>query len=40
MRRLGEWIADTVRDGAYPAALERRRRDVTALRERFPVPGL
>ncbi len=40
MRRLGEWIADTVRDGGDGAAVERRRREVAALCEQFPVPGL
>ena len=40
MRRLGGWIADTVCDGGDAAVLERRRCDVAALCERFPVPGL
>ena len=38
--RAGVLVADTVYDGADAAALERRRRDVAALCERFPVPGL
>ena len=40
MRRLGDWIAATVRDGGDAATLERRHRDVVAICERFPVPGL
>ncbi len=40
MRRLGDWIAATVRDGGDAATLERRHRDVIAVCERFPVPGL
>jgi len=40
MRQLGEWIADTLRDGSDAATLARRRRDVEALCERFPVPGI
>jgi len=40
MRQLGEWIADTLRDGSDDATLARRRRDVEALCERFPVPGI
>jgi len=37
MRQLGDWIADTLRDDRDVA---RRRRDVEALCERFPVPGV
>ena len=40
MRQLGEWIADALRDGTGSAAVERRRREVQALCEQFPVPGL
>ena len=40
MRQLGEWIADTLRDGSDADAREDRRRAVEALCERFPVPGL
>jgi glycine hydroxymethyltransferase len=40
MRRLAAWIADTLRDGSDTAALARRRREVEALCEAFPVPGL
>ena len=40
MRQLGEWIADTLRDGGDPGVVERRRGDVAALCEQFPVPGL
>ena len=40
MRQLGEWIADTLHDGADIDAVERRRRAVEALCEQFPVPGV
>ena len=40
MRSLGDWIADTVSGDADAAALDRRRREVAALCEQFPVPGL
>jgi glycine hydroxymethyltransferase len=40
MRQLGEWIAATLHDGADATLVERRRRDVVALCEQFPVPGL
>jgi len=40
MRQLAAWIADTLRDGSDTAALARRRREVEALCEAFPVPGL
>jgi len=40
MRQLGAWIAATLHDGADPTVVECRRRDVTALCEQFPVPGL
>jgi glycine hydroxymethyltransferase len=40
MRQLGEWIADTLRDGGAAGAVARRRRDVEGLCEQFPVPGI
>ncbi len=40
MRQLGDWIADTLRDGTDARTVERRRGDVAALCEQFPVPGL
>jgi glycine hydroxymethyltransferase len=40
MRQLGDWIAETLHDGTDPRLVERRRADVTALCEQFPVPGL
>jgi glycine hydroxymethyltransferase len=40
MRQLAEWIADTLHDGADATAAARRRREVAAFCERFPVPAL
>jgi glycine hydroxymethyltransferase len=40
MRQLGAWIAATLHDGTDAGAVERRRREVAALCEQFPVPGL
>jgi glycine hydroxymethyltransferase len=40
MRQLAEWIADTIHDGTDPALVARRRGEVAAFCERFPVPAL
>ena len=40
MCQLGEWIADTLRDGEDAHAADLRGREVAALCEQFPVPGL
>src|SRR5262249_31749477 len=40
MLQLAAWIAETLRDGGDAETVARRRRDVEALCEAFPVPGL
>jgi len=40
MRRLGEWIADTIQGDGDATTLERTQRHVAALCKQFPVPGL
>jgi len=40
MERLGLWIGEALSDPDSAAMIERIQRDVVALCERFPVPGI